>query len=42
MLRSFLLLLALGFGLNTGLAQAADTPPDVLARTTTQEVLARY
>jgi phospholipid transport system substrate-binding protein len=40
MLRSFLLLLALGFGLNTGLAQAADTPPDVLARTTTQEVLA--
>lgn len=40
MLRSFLLLLALGFGLNAGQVQAADTPPDVLARTTTQEVLA--
>jgi phospholipid transport system substrate-binding protein len=40
MLRSFLLLLALGFGLTAGQAQAADTPPDVLARTTTQEVLA--
>jgi phospholipid transport system substrate-binding protein len=40
MLRSFFLVLVLGFGLNTGLAQAADVPPDVLARTTTQEVLA--
>jgi len=40
MLRSFLLLLALGFGLNAGQVLAADTPPDVLARTTTQEVLA--
>jgi phospholipid transport system substrate-binding protein len=41
MLRSFLLALALVLGLNTGLAlAAADTPPDELARTTTQEVLA--
>ena len=40
MLRSFFLLLALVFGLNASLALANDTPPDVLARTTTQEVLA--
>jgi phospholipid transport system substrate-binding protein len=41
MLRSFLLLLALLLGSNAPLALAAnDTPPDVLARTTTQEVLA--
>jgi len=37
MLRSFLLALVLG--LNAPAALAADTPPDVLARTTTQEVL---
>lgn len=40
MLRSFLLPLALLLGLNAPAALAADTPPDVLARTTTQEVLA--
>ncbi len=40
MLRTFFSLLALVLGLNTGSALAADTPPDVLARTTTQEVLA--
>jgi phospholipid transport system substrate-binding protein len=40
MLRTFLLALAMVLGLNTGPALAADTPPDVLARTTTQEVLA--
>ncbi len=39
MLRSFLLLLALLAGPNALAAPAADTPPDVLARTTTQEVL---
>ncbi|MBW8330051.1 MAG: ABC transporter substrate-binding protein [Thiobacillus sp.] len=39
MLRSFLLLLALLLGLNAPVALAADTPPDVLARTTTQDVL---
>ena len=39
MLRSFFLLLVLVFGLPTNLALANDTPPDVLARTTTQEVL---
>jgi len=40
MLRSFLLLLALVWGFNTPSALANDTPPDVLARTTTQEVIA--
>ena len=40
MLRSFLMVLALMTGLNTSPVLAADTPPDVLARTTTQEVLA--
>lgn len=40
MLRSFFLLLALVLGMNSSLALANDTPPDVLARTTTQEVLA--
>jgi phospholipid transport system substrate-binding protein len=40
MLRIFFLLLALLTGLNSGPALAADLPPDVLARTTTQEVLA--
>ena len=39
MLRSFFLSLALVFGLNSSLVRAGDTPPDVLARTTTQEVL---
>ena len=39
MLRSFFLSLALALGLSSTLAQAADIPPDVLARTTTQEVL---
>jgi len=39
MLRSFLLLLALVCGLNAPAVLANDTPPDVLARTTTQEVL---
>ncbi|MDP2253448.1 MAG: hypothetical protein Q8J60_04625, partial [Thiobacillus sp.] len=40
MLRSFLLpLLALLLGFNAPAALAADTPPDVLARTTTQEVI---
>ena len=39
MLRSFLLSLALMVGLNSGCVRAADVPPDVLARTTTQEVL---
>jgi len=40
MLRSFFLLLALMLGFNAHLALADDTPPDVLARTTTQEVIA--
>jgi phospholipid transport system substrate-binding protein len=40
MLRSFLMVLALMAGLNTSSVLAADTPPDVLARATTQEVLA--
>lgn len=40
MLRSFFLLLALLAGLNAAKALAADMPPDVLARTTTQEVMA--
>jgi phospholipid transport system substrate-binding protein len=40
MLRAFLPILALVLGLNAGMAVAADVPPDVLARTTTQEVLA--
>lgn len=40
MLRTFFLLLALVSGFGTSAAHAADTPPDVLARTTTQEVLA--
>lgn len=40
MLRSFFLLLTLVLGFNAGAAPAPDTPPDVLARTTTQEVLA--
>ena len=40
MLRSFLLLLTLVLGLNVPAALAAELPPDVLARTTTQEVLA--
>ncbi|WP_324778954.1 MlaC/ttg2D family ABC transporter substrate-binding protein [Thiobacillus sedimenti] len=39
MLRILLLLLAM-LGVAAAPAQAADTPPDVLARTTTQEVLA--
>ncbi len=39
MFRSFLLLLALLLGFNAPAALANDTPPDVLARTTTQEVL---
>ncbi|MFZ3040955.1 MAG: ABC transporter substrate-binding protein [Thiobacillus sp.] len=40
MSRSFLLpLLALLLGFNTPAVLAADTPPDVLARTTTQEVI---
>ncbi|OGU23710.1 MAG: hypothetical protein A2580_07300 [Hydrogenophilales bacterium RIFOXYD1_FULL_62_11] len=39
-LRSFWLLLALVFGLSSSVVWAVDTPPDVLARTTTQEVLA--
>jgi phospholipid transport system substrate-binding protein len=39
MLRFFFLSLALVFGLNSSLAWAGDVPPDVLARTTTQEVL---
>ena len=39
MLRSLLLLLALMTGFNSAQTLAADTPPDVLARTTTNEVL---
>src|SRR3569832_2450172 len=39
MLRTFFLLLALVSGFSTPVL-AADTPPDVLARSTTQEVLA--
>lgn len=39
MLRSLCLLLALVTGLNISPSLAAETPPDVLARTTTQEVL---
>lgn len=40
MLRTFLLLLALTLGLGPLAARAADTAPDVLARSTTQDVLA--
>jgi phospholipid transport system substrate-binding protein len=40
MLRMFFLLLALVSGFSTSPVLAADTPPDVLARSTTQEVLA--
>jgi phospholipid transport system substrate-binding protein len=40
MLRSFLLLLALVLGLNAPVALADDTPPDVLARTSSEEVIA--
>ena len=40
MLRSLFLLLALVAGFNATPALAVDTPPDVLARTTTHEVLA--
>lgn len=40
MLRSFLMLLVLLAGLNTAPVLAADIAPDVLARTTTQDVLA--
>lgn len=40
MLRSFIAALAFSLAGLAGIAQAADTPPDVLARTTTQEVLA--
>ena len=40
MLRTFFIFLALVLGFNSSAALAADTPPDVLARTTTQEVLA--
>jgi phospholipid transport system substrate-binding protein len=39
MLRSLFLLLALVAGFNASPSLAADTPPDVLARTTTQDVL---
>ncbi|MHB1145425.1 MAG: MlaC/ttg2D family ABC transporter substrate-binding protein [Thiobacillus sp.] len=39
MLRSFFMLLALVVGFNAPVALANNTPPDVLARTTTQEVL---
>ena len=39
MLRSFLLTLVLMLGLVSGHVAAADTPPDVLARSTTNEVL---
>jgi phospholipid transport system substrate-binding protein len=39
MLRSFFLLLALLPGLIAGPALATETPPDVLARTTTEEVI---
>ena len=39
MLRSFFMLLALVLGFNAPVALANNTPPDVLARTTTQEVL---
>jgi len=40
MLRSLLVLFSFVAGFNLAPAWAADTPPDVLARTTTQEVLA--
>jgi len=40
MLRTLFLLLALMAGFHSAPVLAADTPPDVLARTTTQEVLA--
>ncbi|OZA28504.1 MAG: hypothetical protein B7X93_07245 [Hydrogenophilales bacterium 17-61-9] len=40
MLRTLFLLLALTAGFHSAQAWAADTPPDVLARTTTNEVLA--
>ena len=39
MLRSFFLLLSVVLGFSASAVQAADIPPDVLARTTTQEVL---
>jgi phospholipid transport system substrate-binding protein len=39
MLRFFFLSLSMLLGLSSGPAWAEDTPPDVLARTTTQEVL---
>lgn len=39
MLRSFFVLLMLAFGFNASTGLANDIPPDVLARTTTQEVL---
>ncbi|MHB1187483.1 MlaC/ttg2D family ABC transporter substrate-binding protein [Thiobacillus sp.] len=39
MLRSIFMLLALALGFNAPVALANNTPPDVLARTTTQEVL---
>ena len=39
MLRSFLLLLALLLGANAPAALAVEPPPDVLTRTTTQEVI---
>jgi phospholipid transport system substrate-binding protein len=39
MLRAIFLPLALVLGLNSSCVRAADVPPDVLARTTTQEVL---
>jgi phospholipid transport system substrate-binding protein len=40
MLRFFFLLLAWALGFGCGVAQADDIPPDVLARTTSQEVMA--
>lgn len=40
MLRLFFVLLMLEFGFNASTALASDVPPDVLARSTTQEVLA--
>jgi phospholipid transport system substrate-binding protein len=40
MLRTFLLALTLAAGLGSAAASAAEIPPDVLARTTTQDVLA--
>jgi phospholipid transport system substrate-binding protein len=40
MLRSFFLLLVWALGFGSGAAQANDIPPDELARTTSQEVMA--